>query len=445
MKPINIYIMLLVTLFFTACSDDMVLDRVITSDICFSVGFSNDSNMRLVTNNVFKSTFVEGDAIGLFIYKREETQESSVADNRLYADNIKMSYDGSFWYKDSPVYYPDDGALLDIYAYYPYKEGAMVDALEYDASVDMSDLLSASVLGVKKGSGLVMLTFHRLLALVHITIDKTDRVPDFDATMSVYFRGIIGGVYNLSTNEMRDPLDGAVSMAIVGAEDPETRTYRAWIPAQRKEPGRLFTFAQTTLRREFSLVRDVTEPLSFFRGRVYRSEITLDQEVDKDPVYSVYDLYPNYGTPVGLVVNVFNEGKSGIVISLRDLGYAQWSVGNWYTGATDVYDGISNKMKIQSQPDWEERYPAFKLCVSLGERWYLPAREEAYAYLFWYRDAINWHLERIEGGEPIAANISYLTSSETGYDVVNKIYTGNGSTENYHKVAECLIRAFFEF
>jgi hypothetical protein len=447
MNRSNIYItiILLVVLLFTACSAEVMPDRPVTSLIRFSLEFSDKENTRLTTDGSLKSAFEIGDEVGIFIYKREKGEESSIENNRLYADNIKMIYDGNSWYPESPIYYADDGALLDVYAYYPYKADAMAEALRYDAFEQMYDLLTASTFGVRKGDETVPLIFHHLLSLVQIRVDKTDRVPDFDATMSVYFKGVISGEYNLATRDVSNIESGAVGMTIVGEEDLKVRTYRALVPAQYIESGRLFTFAQTTPQKEFSLVKDVTEPISLSQGRVYRLDITLDQEMDKAVVYNLYDRYPNYGTPIGIVVKIFNEGRNGIVISLRDLGSAQWSTGNWYTGIRDVNDGISNKMKIQSQPDWENRYPAFKLCTSLGEDWYLPAMEEAYAYLYWYRSNINGYLASIEDSEPIAADMSYLTSTEAGDDVVHKVYTGNGSTEYFHKVALCRIRAFYEF
>jgi len=445
MRKNSIYV-LLMPLLLIACLDEvMTTNEATCQKISFSIGFSNEIKIRLSTDEMFKTTFDEGDSIGIFIYKRAEEENSSIESNLLYVDNRKMTYNGNSWILESPIYYADDGSLLDIYAYYPYQEGAIAGALSYNAVSGMTDLLAASILGVRKEDKIISLMFGHLLSLIHISIDKTETVPDFDETFYAYFHGAISGGYNLETKEINDPEKGVIEMALVGPADMLQRTYRAWVPAQQIISGTIFSFLQTSFGKEFSLSREAIEPIDLTRGWAYQSQITLDKQIEKDIEYQLYDPYPKYGSPIGIVVKITLGGRGGIVMSLRDLGSAQWSTGNWVTGATYVNDGISNKMKIQSRPDWENDHPAFKLCVSLGERWYLPALEEAYAFLYEDIGNINWHLASISGSQPIDRAISYFTSTESSASTVRKVYTGNGVTVDMGKTEYGRIRAFYEF
>lgn len=96
--------------------------------------------------------------------------------------------------------------------------------------------------------------------------------------------------------------------------------------------------------------------------------------------YKVGDLYDD-GIKKGVVFEVSADGKSGKIVSLEE-SRQQWATSDVYknaTGATSETDGAMNMRKIQSIRGWQEKYPAFAWCASLGEGWYLPAKSELLA------------------------------------------------------------------
>ena len=90
--------------------------------------------------------------------------------------------------------------------------------------------------------------------------------------------------------------------------------------------------------------------------------------------YKVGDYY-NDGTKEGIVFEVSNGGYSGKIVSLEQNECA-WSEKYVKTGATSKKDGMYNMQKIRSLSNWQNDYPAFEWCASLGEGWYLPALKE---------------------------------------------------------------------
>ena len=93
--------------------------------------------------------------------------------------------------------------------------------------------------------------------------------------------------------------------------------------------------------------------------------------------YKVGDLYDD-GIKKGVVFEVSADGKSGKIVSLEE-SQQQWATSDVYknaTGATWGTDGAMNMRKIQSIGGWQEKYPAFAWCASLGDGWYLPAKSE---------------------------------------------------------------------
>ena len=54
----------------------------------FSVGFAENITTRVFTNNSFKSTFEAGDAIGIFAYRRNVGDASSIERNELMGPSV---------------------------------------------------------------------------------------------------------------------------------------------------------------------------------------------------------------------------------------------------------------------------------------------------------------------------------------------------------------------
>ena len=456
--------MFLLALFLISCSNEMeIMNEGGSSGIHFSVGVSNNLRSKVLTDGSFKTTFEEDDVIGLFIYCRNEGEEPSIDENELYISNIKLTYTNGNWELERPIYYPDSKRILDIYAYYPYKDGSDVHSMEYNANEEMNELLMTSVIGTKRSNEAVMLQFKHMQSLVHITLTKDNNVPDFDDDLKVYFNGAVGGKYNIATQQLTEPQSGYIQMELVGEADKNARGYIAYIPEQEVPPGILFSFFQMTLDHEILSSKDIETTEIFIRGQVKLFNIRIKQEISKGIVYGLYDLYPAYGTPVGMVIETYNGGRNGKVISLKNVGKIAWATPEaeaYVTGATDINDGITNKMKIQSLENWEENYPAFKACVAYGERWYLPGIGEMQWFLTntfnnGYRlNAINENLSHHSNRNPelgiemVYHDESYFSSTESWSNSTRavKLYTGGPyNTPHDLKSWPYYIRPFYEF
>lgn len=96
--------------------------------------------------------------------------------------------------------------------------------------------------------------------------------------------------------------------------------------------------------------------------------------------YSTGDAY----SEAGIVGTVIQMADSVRLVRSENLGNAQWSTENRFTGADDADDGRVNMAKIKAIPKWEIYYPAFALCDALNvdgvSGWYLPAKNEVVLY-----------------------------------------------------------------
>ena len=458
---INKIITILFTLCSISCSNEMEIMTGEEGDnmINFSVGISSVNNTRVSTNNELKTTFDDNDMVGIFIYIQNEGEEHFTDEKNLYVKNIKLTYKKGYWELERPIYYPDSKKLLNIYAYYPYKENAEVHALEYNADEEMVELLMASSIGTKKSDNAVMLKFQHMQSLAHITVTKESSVPDFDENLTVYFNGIIGGIYDITTQTLIEPVTGTIKMDIEGEEDEQIRSYIAFIPEQEVAPGILFSIFQMTPNNKILSSKDIDHLETFRRGFVRYFFVQVTQEIPKDITYEIYDLYPKYGTPVGMVVETYNGGKNGLIISLKNITGYEWAISNaasYSTSATDINDGISNTMKIQRIENWQAKYPAFNACISLGEKWFIPsigemARIFANSTLDYTLRNLNNNLHRHSNNKPelgietVNAKMSYFSSTESSATHATKLYTENGAWVYDPKYYVYYIRPFYIF
>ena len=442
-------------LLLPACSNEKIAEvETRGHKIEFSAGFLGTGDSRVSTDADFMAAFDPGDEIGIFAYKRTPEQASSIESNEPYASNVKAVLQEGQWVLETPLYYTNDGTVLDLYAYYPYTVGTDVTALEYYAALRMVDLLVASTLGVDRSSGQpVRLLFEHLLAMVHLTVSRDDITPEMNDTFQAYFHGIVGGTYNLATKALSVTSTGVAAMSLAGASDTGERAYRAWVPAQwLPESEKIFSFAQTTPGMKIGLTGEIPEPVELSAGKVSLHRQILMSDIPKDYRYKKFDPYPKYGIPVGMVIEVYNEGRNGKVISLKNLS-GIWAAEYSDTKATDYNDGISNTMKIQALPGWESSNTAFAVCAELGEGWYLPAIDECYYYIidecYYYIKTdmmrMNSYLMDIAGGEIIDMSKTYWTSTESDASSARKIYMPNGDSRPTAKNSNFKVRAFYMF
>jgi len=196
--------------------------------------------------------------------------------------------------------------------------------------------------------------------------------------------------------------------------------------------------------REIGLTGEIPESVELSAGKVSLHRQVLKSEIPKDYRYRMYDPYPKYGIPVGMVIEVYNEGTNGKVMSLWDW-QAPWTTEPGLTNAMDLFDGISNTMKIQAFPDWETKYPAFAACVAQGEGWYLPSIEECYYHFRTNSWQTNTQLGYIAGAQRIDTWATYWTSTETNESNARKVYVLNGDSQPANKNSNFKVRAFYMF
>lgn len=192
------------------------------------------SNTRTVTDDNFKTTFSEGDKVGLFVVSRKSGTDGTLAASGNYADNRQLTYTGGVWIIDREVTYPADGEELDFYAYYPYVENADPTKIAYDATTSMCDLMMAGTKSVTNATETVTLTFSHQLSLVDtrvsggaassIIIKDVKTKANFDLS-----KFGTDEVMTLTGNETTD----------INMESCGKKHFRAYLPAQEIDGSQL--------------------------------------------------------------------------------------------------------------------------------------------------------------------------------------------------------------
>ncbi len=175
-------------------------------------------------------------------------------------------------------------------------------------------------------------------------------------------------------------------------------------------------------------------------------------------VYKVGDYY-NDGVKEGVVFEVSADGRSGKILSLQQApGKVVWASDKAeqkrLIGTTHTDDGQKNTNIVKSISGWQTKYPSFNWCASLGNDWYLPAKEEVEKFVIndAVRNAINPTLES-RGGVKIVdrGNLGwYWTSTETdrfydgSYGAIH-IRTSDGYVGTYYKHGAIYVRAVAKF
>lgn len=200
-----------------------------------------------------------------------------------------------------------------------------------------------------------------------------------------------------------------------------------------------------------------------FRITFRNGETQMFGTVAPDGKYEIGDIYDRDGVK-GIVVHTTDDGRHGLIMSLissygpHDSYYMRnkndkkmWcsrALVGQTIGMTDEDDGMNN-MRILEQAievnglSWDD-FPAFKLCVEMGDGWYLPAFKEV-EYIV---RAMNggsllqdmFALQRFNkalveaGGTPIIPNgcmypyqMYIISSTEYDRNSVKSMYYGDGS------------------
>lgn len=239
-------------------------------EIRFEIGIAPQT--RVATDTKFKSTWEDGDAIGIFAVKHGE--QLAAADNPIH--NVRLTYssaDGGTW--SGPAYWPASSAgisELDFYAYHPYDDNGgspatlNPTAIAFNVAPDQSApadaagntpsaftrshlLMAKAADGGADGNGFakgetVSLTFRHALAMVQV---KTG--TNMPGKYTVYLNGCTtDAVLNLATQQTSAPATAPQRITMYpcpndGDGATGTFAYRALVPVQTITGGTvLFRF-----------------------------------------------------------------------------------------------------------------------------------------------------------------------------------------------------------
>lgn len=187
---------------------------------------------RSQTDAAYASRFEEGDAIGVFAVIRTDNAVAAypnASGNHIHNAKFVRQADGSWREEGSKSYYMQEGEIMDIYAYYPYAEGADPTALVYDASVADADFMTARTIGFCERDAEIRLVFRHKLALVEAFVADADKLADYTLTVQgVRTKAIFSLAAEVESEEMQsvDNTTASSPMAHIG------NAFRAHLPAQ---------------------------------------------------------------------------------------------------------------------------------------------------------------------------------------------------------------------
>ena len=236
---------------------------------------------KVTTDAAFKTVFDEGDEVGLYVVQHAEGDDIGLLSSGNLYDNLKLVLRSGTWVLDGSeqIYFPENGDLLDFYAYWPYSEVADPTAIAYNASESSYDLLAAVNADVARTSEPIRLVFDHLLALVEVNVEGRGE--------SVIMKNVItDAVFNL---------DGKPSMTlgatpVAEVEIPaaaESKSYRIYLPAQALAEGELFNIKVGELDSKYNNASS----RSLQAGRVLQYNIDT-QLGDIDAMPNCYMLKP---------------------------------------------------------------------------------------------------------------------------------------------------------
>lgn len=250
-------------------------------EIRFEIGIAPQSGVeagpqtRVVTDEQFKCTWEAGDQIGIFAF----AEGTNVTSENYYIKNAKLTYNGTSWTSETPLYWPIDGKKLRFYACYPYN--AMDGVKDFDfkvkidqradtdkkSNLDLSDLMMASSIWLPSGSP-VELWFSHYACMVELKLDNTVGAIDPNEEIIVKMRDVAtkasftfqSSGWTATTSSDRADI---TMRRVEQPDDADYRTsytFRAIVPQQEQEDEMsLFRIANGDLRLNSSRVNYKTE------------------------------------------------------------------------------------------------------------------------------------------------------------------------------------------
>lgn len=134
------------------------------------------SNSTKATDTAFEN----GDEIGIFVVKYENSKPSPLQLSGNWANNAKVSFNGSSWTVSPTIWWSDENIQYDIFSYYPFESQLnSVDNFKFNIETNQqadgytrSDFMWAKTSGVKHGENAIPLNFKHKLSRIDINLLK---------------------------------------------------------------------------------------------------------------------------------------------------------------------------------------------------------------------------------------------------------------------------------
>ena len=291
-----LYTLIIAALSLVSCDKNDDHEIAVKGDaIVFKFGIDSSSESPFRTASPsdgtdFSTSFAEGDAVGIFAVKRTSGASLILQSDGNYFHNEKLTYSangGGTWTSQQPLYYPNDGDVLDFYAYYPFDEAATNPTdITFNVKLDQnvmanyasSDLLvAAPALGIAKGDE-VNLTFAHKMAMVQVEVNPSD--IDGSAPPLLMLHGCVGATtVNLASQTIGTASGEADDIKMWRVETSGTSTaytYRALVPGQTIMPGTTLCLIGKDEQKYTSPALEI--PFTLVAGKAERFGISLPSQ-----------------------------------------------------------------------------------------------------------------------------------------------------------------------
>lgn len=222
----------LVLLGLGACSNELDEQFQQTEGQELTFNLSINGLTRTFTDVNRATTFVNGDAVGLFAFEK--------GTQNLAYTNVKLTYNGTTWTADSKVF---SDKAYDFYAYYPYNANVTSpNAIAVSAQADqtsgynLSDVLASTKSEVAAEATEVPLTFNHVFSMVEVQVsgDLVTVKPSGDITLD---NVQTTAALDLTTGKATANGNKASVKAFYLGEKEGVHAYRAIIPSQTVANG----------------------------------------------------------------------------------------------------------------------------------------------------------------------------------------------------------------
>lgn len=179
-------------------------------------------NVQYPTTKATETAFEAGDKIGVYITAYEDNKPLALQLGGNYKNNNPVTFDGAKWTADPVIYWNENMAKYDVFAYYPFSMPSSVDEMPFSvalnqrtdqtaetlSSYEASDFLYASAKKVSSEGGDVNLIFKHKMSKFTVNIIKgEDFEGDIPEDMTIYIHNTVTDcLIDLSTGDViKDP------------------------------------------------------------------------------------------------------------------------------------------------------------------------------------------------------------------------------------------------